>query len=636
MMEDGYIKCAAAGLQVSLADPMTNAGNIVRKMKEVNRQGVKVLVFPELALSGCTCGDLFFQESLLKGCKDALRFILQETKTEDVLTFIGLPFSCGGAVYDAAAVILRGKLLGVTVKSGMTENSENREERYFADAPVQNQKIDWDGETVLLGSRILMRSQDGAVIGCEIGTDFFKPHHPAEEEALAGAGLIVHPHALAEGGTDCSLYPLMVQADSRRLCCAYLCAAAGLGESSTDYVYGGQSLIAENGVLLQKAEKYQEQTLISDIDFSYLNMERRKRKSFPFADEGSYDIVSFVFEKSEAAADRTVRKQPFLTEENGSFHRCLQEIFERQVQGLVRRLSHIHCSTAVLGLSGGLDSTLAILVAAKAMDVLNLDRKGIISVTMPCFGTTDRTYQNACRLAKELGTGLKEISIKDAVTKHFEDISHDIDSHDITYENAQARERTQVLMDLANQLNGIVIGTGDLSELALGWATYSGDLMSMYAVNASVPKTVVRLLVEDLAENLNSEELKTVLKDILDTPVSPELLPPVNGCISQKTEESVGPYELHDFFIYHMCLNGTAPAKVYRMAVSAFDGEYSEETVLKWLKVFCRRFFAQQFKRSCMPDGPRATAVSFSPRGGLCMPSDAVADLWMKELEQLS
>lgn len=635
-MKDGFIKAAVTGFAFSLGNPHKNAEKIIEKILEQDEKEVKILVFPELALSGCSCDDLFFQDCLLNACKEALLNILKETKKTEVLSFIGLPFAYGNELYNTVAVIQKGRLLGLIVKSYLSGQDGRNEGRYFTKATEKNLWVEFENYNVLLGSSILFRGPNGLMIGCEIGDDMNAPMQPAIRHCLAGAQIIVNPTAAVEYGNQSDMRKVLLSAVSKRLCCAYLYASAGPKESSTDYIYGGQLLIAENGVILRESDKYSEDTMTTELDFMALNAERRKKESFFEEADCDYDFITIDFTRQDTVLTRKYKKQPYLTMKNASYHDCLQELFEAQVQGLARRLSHINCKTVVLGLSGGLDSTLAILVAAKAMDVIGASREGIIAVTMPCFGTTDRTYQNACNLAKELGASLKEISIKDAVIKHFEDIGHDIENHDITYENAQARERTQVIMDLANQYNGIVLGTGDLSELALGWATYNGDLMSMYSVNGSVPKTVVRLLTEDLAENWKNIALKKVLRDILDTPVSPELLPPVDGKIAQKTEELVGPYELHDFFIYFMFMYGCSPRKIYRMAVATFAADYSEETILKWLKTFYRRFFTQQFKRSCMPDGVKVTDVGFSPRGALSMPSDAYSAIWLKELEECS
>lgn len=634
-MRDGYVRCAAATIKVSIGNPFQNARELAEKILEAEKENIKILVFPELVLSGYSCGDLFFQDSLLEGCKEALACILTETRKTDVLAFIGLPFSDGGRVYDAVAVVQKGNLLGIIAKSNLKNNQGGNEARYFVKAPEKNILVDFLGESVLLGSKIIFQESEKLSIACEVGEDLYATVSPASEHALRGANIVVNAAALPEFGNQSEMQKMLVAASSKRLICAYILSNAGAGESTTDLVYSGQKLIAENGVILKESDHFSLESVITEIDISMVNHDRRMNMQVFSGYADDYDVINVDFVKTELDLMRKYKRIPYLKQKNGSYHSNLQEMFELQVQGLVRRLSQIHCNTVIIGLSGGLDSTLAILVAARAMDVMEVSRKGIVAVTMPCFGTTDRTYKNACMLAMELGVTLKEISIRESVLLHFNDISHDQNIHDITYENAQARERTQVIMDLANQLNGIVIGTGDLSELALGWATYNGDLMSMYAVNASVPKTVVRLLVEDIAVTWKYAGLQKVLRDILETPVSPELLPPVEGVISQKTEELVGPYELHDFFIYHMFLNGSAPRKIYRLAIKTFKGEYSKETILLWLKTFYRRFFTQQFKRSCMPDGPKVTEISFSPRGNLCMPSDATVSLWLDELEQI-
>lgn len=634
-MKDGFVKCAAAGMQTVLAHPVKNADQIIKVIKEQDKEDVKILVFPELCMSGYTCQDLFFQQSLLDSCKNELLRVMEETKKTDVFACVGLPFLYDNQVYNVAALIQRGRLLGLVPKTYIPNYGDVNESRYFAEAPKKNMQIDFAGEQVYFGTKLLFTGPNGLVIGCEICEDMWAPMSPATVHALAGANVIVNPAASTEAGGKQDLRRQVISANSMRMCCGYIYASAGVGESSTDAVYGGHRVIAENGEILAEGKLYQAEKVSSEIDIAMLMELRRRNTSFTQMDTSEYVKIPFSFEEKETSLTRVYQKQPFLYLKDGSYHACLQEMFDAQVYALARRMSQIQCKTAVLGLSGGLDSTLAILVMAKAFDVLGLERSGILAVTMPCFGTTSRTYDNACLLAKELGATLKEVPIKKAILQHFEDIGQEIDNHDVTYENAQARERTQVIMDMANQCNGLVIGTGDLSELALGWATYNGDHMSMYAVNASVPKTVIRFMVEDLANVWGSDTLKNVLLDILDTPVSPELLPPVDDAIAQKTEDLVGPYELHDFFLYHMFMYGSAPEKIFRIATYTFASEYDKATILKWQKIFYRRFFTQQFKRSCMPDGPKVTSISFSPRTSLHMPSDAHSALWLEQLEQI-
>ena len=635
-MKDGFIKCAAAGMQAVLANPKKNAQQIIHIIKAQDEAGVQLLVFPELSLSGYTCGDLFYQQSLLEACNRELIRVMKETEETEVLACIGMPFMYGNNVYNVAAMIQKGKLLGLVPKTYIPNYGDVNESRYFAQAPEKNIELIFNAGSVYFGTKLLFVGPKGLVVGCEICEDMWTPVNPATYHVLAGANVIVNLAASTEGAGKTDLRRSVIVSNSMRMCCGYVYASGGAGESSTDAVFGAHHMIAENGSILSEAEVYQSETISAEIDIASINECRRKSTSFTTGNTDDYQTISFTLREQETKLSRKYEKQPFLYKKNGSYHECLQEIFKVQVHGLARRLSHIHCENAVLGLSGGLDSTLAILVAAKAFDVLGLDRSGILAVTMPCFGTTNRTYDNACMLAKEIGATLKEVPIKKAMLQHFEDINQSLDNHDVTYENAQARERTQVIMDMANQCNGLVIGTGDLSELALGWATYNGDHMSMYAVNASIPKTVIRYMVEDLASDWESDAMEKVLLDILDTPVSPELLPPVDGTISQKTEDLVGPYELHDFFLYHMFVYGSSPSKIYRIAALTFEAEYSKETILKWLKIFYRRFFTQQFKRSCMPDGPKATSISFSPRTSLHMPSDAYSELWLEELEQIT
>ena len=475
----------------------------------------------------------------------------------------------------------------------------------------------------------------GLTVAAEICEDLWVPNPPSVAAAMAGATVIVNLSASNEN-TGKSLYrTALVQNQSARLICGYLYASAGEGESTTDLVFSGHNLIAENGTILKQSQRFQNEIIYSELDIHKLRSERRRMTTYQVEDAGDYCDIEFHLKKSDTNLTRYVDPNPFVPSDKSDRERRCEEILTIQALGLKKRMSHTGCKSVVVGISGGLDSTLALLVMAKAVDMLGLPRTSILSVTMPCFGTTDRTYNNACELTRKLGATLKEVNIQEAVRKHFVDIGQDPAKHDVTYENCQARERTQVLMDLANQSGGMVIGTGDLSELALGWATYNGDHMSMYAVNTSIPKTLVRHLVKYYADTCGDGQLEKVLLDVLDTPVSPELLPPENGTISQKTEDLVGPYELHDFFLYHMMRYGEEPEKVYRLAKYAFQGTYTDEVILKWLRTFYWRFFSQQFKRSCLPDGPKVGSVAVSPRGDLRMPSDASIQIWKEQLDRL-
>lgn len=637
-MEQGFIKVAAVTPKIKVADPIYNAESICECLQEAYEKGAKIIVLPELCLTGYTCGDLFSQELLLEEAKKALTVVTEATSDRDALVFVGLPVERDGKLYNVAAVLQNGGILGMVPKANIPSYAEFYEGRHFAEGNAEPVSFWFDGEEIPFGTNILFSCTNvpGLVIGAEICEDLWVATPPATNHALMGATVIVNPSASGETVGKDEYREMLVKSSSARLLCGYVYASAGEGESTQDLVFGGHNLIAENGTVLAQSKRFMGETIYADIDVKKMLSERRRMGNFGKVTDTNYVEVSFMLSIEETTLSRTFAPMPFVPSDEETRRRRCEEILSIQSMGLKKRYEHIGCKTAVLGISGGLDSTLALLVTVRTFDMLNLDRSGIIAVTMPCFGTTDRTYDNACKLTRTLGATLKEVDIKEAVTVHFKDIGQNMDNHDVTYENAQARERTQVLMDIANQTNALVIGTGDMSELALGWATYNGDHMSMYGVNAGVPKTLVRHLVAYYAETCENKELSEVLLDVLDTPVSPELLPPVEGQIAQKTEDLVGPYELHDFFLYYMLRCSYEPKKVYRVAKEAFRGLYDDATILKWLKTFYRRFFSQQFKRSCLPDGPKVGSVAVSPRGDLRMPSDACATIWLKQLEELA
>lgn len=637
-MKQGFVKVAAITPDMRVADVDYNTAEICKNIGEAVEAGAKVLVFPELAITGYTCGDLFFQDALLKSAEEGLRKIVEYTKGKDALIFVGLPFVHAGKLYNVAAALNDGELLGFTTKTFLPNYDEFYEMRYFQPGPTTLEQILFDGKQVAFGPQILFecREMKELVVAAEICEDVWAPVPPSVPAAIQGATIIVNCSASDESVGKEAYRRELIKGQSAKLISGYIYASAGYGESTTDLVFGGHDLIAEKGMILTESERFRNGIVYSEIDVKRLAWERRKNTTFQMT-HFPYETarVSFSLDVEETELTRKILQTPFVPETETERNLYCKETLMIQAMALKKRLDHTNCKSAVVGISGGLDSTLAILVTAKAYDLLGLDRKDILGVTMPCFGTTDRTYQNACLLVEKLGATLKEVDIKEAVTLHFKDIEHDMNVHDVTYENSQARERTQVLMDIANQTNGMVIGTGDMSELALGWATYNGDHMSMYAVNASLPKTFIKHVVKYYAEMCEEKELKEVLLDILDTPVSPELLPPKDGEIAQKTEDLVGPYELHDFYLYYMLRYGYEPSKIYRLAKYAFEGVYDDETILKWLKKFYWRFFSQQFKRSCVPDGPRVSGMSLSPRGDWRMPSDACVAVWIKELEEL-
>ena len=632
-MKDGFIKVAAATPKIKVADPAYNTEEILKIIDETEKNGASILVFSELTISGYTCGDLFLQQPLLTECKNQLLRIVKATENKSMLVVVGCPIVIKQKLYNCAIVISDGSILGIVPKTHLPNYSEFYELRHFTSGEGLEEDL-WFGEefgyvNVAVNQLFKCKEIPELVVAYEICEDLWVPLPPSTYHAMAGATVICNPSASVETTTKESYRRSLVSNQSARLLAAYIYADAGEGESTQDVVYSGHHLICENGSVLAEAKRFTNEIIYADIDVQKLAAERRKMTSFPGGQTDDYFEQEFSLEVKENKITRTFPKAPFVPDNQDERDKRCDEILSLQSMGLKKRLEHTNCKHAVVGISGGLDSTLAVLVTARAFDLLDIPRENLICVTMPCFGTTDRTYQNAVSLIKELGATLKEVRIEKAVRQHFADIGHDENNHDVTYENSQARERTQILMDMANQYNGMVIGTGDMSELALGWATYNGDHMSMYAVNCSVPKTLVRYLVLYYAETTDNKKLSEVLMDVLDTPVSPELLPPVDGVISQKTEDLVGPYELHDFFLYYMLRFGFPKSKLYRMAKLTFDGVYDDETIKKWLDKFYWRFFSQQFKRSCLPDGPKVGSVAVSPRGDLRMPSDASPTAWI-------
>lgn len=636
-MKDGFITVATATPQVAVADCEANAQAILACINEIAAAHAKVMVLPELCITGYTCNDLFWQTKLLDEAEAALSVIAEGSRQVDALIAVGMPLRVAGKLLNVAAMLCRGKVLGFVPKVNLPAYNEFYETRHFTSGSADMGTVQFDGEEVPVGTNLLFSCENMAdlCVATEICEDLWVPNPPSVHHALAGASVICNLSASDEMVGKGGYRRDLVAGQSARLVCAYLYATAGEGESTTDLVFGGQNLIAENGTVLAESATFENEINVATIDVQRLASERRRMSTFPAADAGEYREISFALTEEETKLVRFFDADPFVPSSADQLSDRCEEILNIQALGLKKRLAHTHAKSAVVGISGGLDSTLALLVTARAFDMLGLSRKGIVAVTMPGFGTTDRTYNNAVAMIKSLGATFKEVSIAKAVMQHFADIDHDASIHDVTYENSQARERTQILMDIANQANGFVIGTGDLSELALGWATYNGDHMSMYAVNASVPKTLVRHLVRHYADTRADAALAGVLYDVLDTPVSPELLPPEDGAISQKTEDLVGPYELHDFFLYQMLRMCFPPSKIYRIAKEAFAGRYSNETILKWLRTFYWRFFSQQFKRSCLPDGPKVGSVAVSPRGDLRMPSDACVSAWIKEVEAL-
>ncbi len=634
-MYDGFVKVAVATPPVSVADPGHNAAQIAALMQHAAAAGAKLAVFPELCITGYTCGDLFLQQQLLDGALCALELLCSVSRGLDLLTLVGLPVAVRGRLYNCAAAVYDGRILALIPKIHLPNYTEFYEKRHFSSGAGVSETVRLCGQEVTLDARVLLRHEKlpALAVGVELCEDLWVPQPPSGALAAAGATVICNLSASDELVTKDDYRRELVRNQSARLVCAYLYADAGEGESTQDLVYTGHDLICENGTVLAESNG-KTGLLLTELDVALLETERRRMDGFdptvPLRE------VAWGGELTQTGLTRPVAREPFVPADPAQRAARCERIITLQSLGLKRRIAHTSAGSIVIGVSGGLDSTLAMLIAAKAMDLLGRSRSDIIAVTMPCFGTTQRTRSNAEILADSLGATLRTVDITHAVEQHFHDIGHDPEALDVTYENAQARERTQVLMDIANQTGGFVIGTGDLSELALGWATYNGDHMSMYGVNSSVPKTLVRHLVRYVADTCGIPVLSECLLRILATPVSPELLPAVDGEISQKTEELVGPYELHDFFLYHTVRRGCPPVKVLRLAQYAFAGDYDDKTILHWLRSFYRRFFAQQFKRSCLPDGPKIGSVSLSPRGDWRMPSDASARLWLDELDALA
>ena len=656
-MKHGLIKVAAAIPAVKVADTKFNLVETEKQIAIAEGKGVEIIVFPELSLTGYTCQDLFQQQLLLDDAEQAVLSLLDFTRQLDIIAIVGAPVAVGPLLLNCALVIQQGKLLGIVSKTFLPNYSEFYEKRWFASSQdLRPQRIHFAGHRILVTPEMqIFRTSQGAKFAIEICEDVWAPTPPSNHLALAGAEIIFNLSTSDELiGKHAYLKSLIAQQSARTIS-GYVYSSSGFGESTQDVVYGGNALIFENGSLIEQSERFQldPQLVISEIDVERLRGERRTNSTFVNAQRpvaaGLAGITGQIGELGirvdcllplnlmrEFTLTRHFDQHPFIPKTENMQDAC-DEIFNIQVSGLAKRLVHTNCKTAIIGISGGLDSTLALLVVTKTFDKLGLGRKGIVGVTMPGFGTTDRTYKNAMTLMENLGVTIREIDITASVLQHFKDIGHDASVHDATYENAQARERTQILMDLSNQLGGLVIGTGDLSELALGWCTYNGDHMSMYAVNASVPKTLIQYLVSYAAETAEDETVRQTLNDIVETPISPELKPADDkGDIAQKTEDLVGPYELHDFFLYYVLRCGFPPSKIYWMAHNAFRGVYADGDILHWMRLFFRRFFSQQFKRSCLPDGPKVGSVSLSPRGDWRMPSDAMSTNWLDELEELS
>ena len=638
-MRDGFLKAAALSPALRVADCAYNTQQIIAQLKDAAARGVKLAVFPEFCLTGYTCGDLFLQHTLQQGALTGLQSILDASRELDVVALVGLPLLVRGKLYNVAAVLCRGRLLGLVPKTYLPNYGEFYEKRQFTPGSTEVEWVTVCGQQVPFGTSLLFRccEMPSFVLGVEICEDLWSALPPSTFHALAGATVVANLSASDETVGKAEYRRALVQNQSARLLCGYLYASAGHGESTQDMVFGGHDLIAENGTLLSEALPFAGGWAETEIDCQRMESERARNTSFEPSAEG-YQTVEFHLELTETPLTRWVDPTPFVPHDQRLRAQRCELILKMQADGLAKRLEHAHAKTAVIGISGGLDSCLALLVAVRAMKQLGRPTTDVLAVTMPCFGTTRRTRSNAEILCDELHVSFQEIDIAATVHSHFADIGQDEKVLDVTFENGQARVRTLELMDLANRTGGLVVGTGDLSELALGWATYNGDHMSMYGVNASVPKTLVRHLVQYEADIAASETLKTVLLDILDTPVSPELLPAKeNGDIAQKTEDLVGPYELHDFYLYHVLRFGFGPEKIFRLAKAAFAGraEYPDSVLYKWLRNFYWRFFAQQFKRSCLPDGPKVGSVTLSPRGDWRMPSDAAAALWLAELEQI-
>lgn len=671
-MNYGFFRVACISPKLKVADCFYNANQIVDCVKNAENRDIQFLLFPELSITSYTCQDLFLQQTLQTAAENALKFICEQTKSSEILFAVGLPLAIKNERYNCAAFCQNGKVVALVPKSYIPNYSEFYERRWFT--PYTSESVininlgdEQKFQNIPFGTNIIIQDKKNPLIkiACEICEDLWVAHSPSTEHALEGATVIANLSASNEVVGKASYRKMLVSSTSAKLYCAYLYANSSSDESTTDMVFSGHNIIALNGTIKAQSKLFESSPdfIIADLDMERIIQDRLKSTSFAQCSKKNHDfeksnlyktinieLKGNLFDLQENFYSQKliggIEKHPFVPEDNLLRKERCFEVIEMQAEGLAKRLRHINAQSAVLGLSGGLDSTLALLVVARAFDKCKISREKIYAITMPCFGTTDRTYNNACKLAKEIGANLKEIDIKKSVLQHFEDIGQNPENHDVTYENSQARTRTLILMDYANKTGGIVIGTGDLSELALGWCTYNGDQMSMYGVNSSIPKTLVRYLVNwfsDEALENGQKELSAVLKDILETPVSPELIPPSHGKISQKTEELVGPYELHDFFLYYVLRWGFSPQKIYFLSCQAFLGEcadgtneiYTQKIIFKWLESFYKRFFAQQFKRSCMPDGAKVGTVNLSPRGDWRMPSDASVSEWIKELNEI-
>lgn len=628
-MRHGFIKVAAATPSIKVADCAYNADRILSLVKEAHEEGVHLLVLPELCITGYTCGDLFFQQALIESARECAIKVASRVPRNMVVVF-GAPVELRGKLHNCAIVACAGKVLGIVPKINIPNYQEFYEQRWFTPALPNEESVEFGDDVVYMGGKLIFTCNQIPYfrLACEVCEDLWVPNPPSVNHAINGATVIANMSASDEVTGKSAYRYNLVQGQSARLVCGYVYADAGEGESTTDLVFVGNNMVCEDGLCLASHSMKPDALLVTELDLQRLEHERRIRNTFVTTNDKQYRYIGFDIELGETSLTRVVDSHPFIPSNDGEANRRYEEVLTLQALALKQRLTHTGCRSAVIGISGGLDSTLALIATVKAFDMMGLDRGNITCITMPCFGTTAKTRSNAVILSERYGCTVMTIDITAAVLQHFADIGQDPEVYDVTYENSQARERTQVLMDVANKNGGMVIGTGDLSELALGWATYNGDHMSMYAVNASVPKTLVRKLVEYTARTTDDGILSDTLKAILDTPISPELIPG-----SQITEDFVGPYELHDFFIYNVLRWGSSPSKVYRLAKHAFASEYSDETILKWLKVFYRRFFSQQFKRSCMPDGPKVGTVTLSPRGDWRMPSDACVRTWQEELE---
>ena len=633
-MRDGFVRAAAITPNVFVADVQKNTEEIKKAIVKAVEEKAVIAVFPQLSITASTCGDLFFTDTLINGAKTALLELVEETKKLDILCAVGLPVKFNGNLYNCAAIFKNGDILGFQTKTSFPVS----EKRYFSVLSGVHD-IEFGEHNTLIGTDMIFACEnvDGLKIGAEFGEDLYSPCPPSVKLAESGASLVLNLSCINEIVGRAEKRRTKLTAYSEQIAAAYVLAEGGVGESTTDFVFAGHNIIAENGNLLAESELFENGITIAEVDVKRIMTARRKNMTFGKNINLDIKQIKFSYDKKTIenfVSEREFSRFPFVPDDKQARDTRCAEILKMQAAALASRIRHVGAKSIVVGVSGGLDSTLVMLASAEAFDMLGLSRKGIMAISMPCFGTTGRTKSNAEKISEGIGAEFREISIEKAVTQHFKDIGHNADNFNVTFENAQARERTQVLMDIANDCNALVIGTGDLSELALGWATFNGDHMSMYGINASVPKTLIRHIVGYCAEN-SSDKLKAALFDVLDTPVSPELLPPKNGEISQKTEDIVGPYELHDFFMYYFVRWGFSPAKIYRIAVRIFKSEYSAETIKKWLTVFVRRFFSQQFKRSCSVDGPKLGSVSLSPRGDFVMPSDAHPKLWLDELDNL-